>query len=153
MSESPKRARESETRPSTSAGRLQQLEGQSQLDFEIAFFDRLLAARPEYVEVLKVHGQNLATKGEHTRGLDVDVRLAQLRPHDPIVHYNLACSYAQLQMTDAAIESLDSSLRLGYRDFEHILGDPDLEHLRQDTRFLSLLVRYWVDSKKSDKSR
>jgi tetratricopeptide (TPR) repeat protein len=113
-----------------------------QVDFELEFFDRILAQNPDYVDVLRVQATNLSTKGLHSRGLAADRRIVQLRPNDPNAHYNLACSYALMKMDSAAIAALRSCLKLGYRDFEHLMCDPDLEHLRKDSRFLRLLGRY-----------
>jgi tetratricopeptide (TPR) repeat protein len=134
-------------------GVLERLGRQSQLDFEVAFFDRILDKKPDYVDVLRVQANNLATKGLHARGLDVDRRLVRLRPEDPLAHYNLACSYALLTMTDAALAALEESLRLGYRDFEHLLRDPDMEQVRSDKRFVGLLRSYLKKMGQSRRSR
>lgn len=135
------------------SGRAREESHRSQLDFEIEFFGRILKRDPDYADVLRVHANNLTAKKMYARGLAVDRRLVQLRPSDPVAHYNLACSYALMRMNDAAIASLDSSLKLGYRDFEHILGDPDLEHLRKDARFVGLIGRYVLKQKQSGKAR
>lgn len=126
---------------------------QSQLDFELKFFERILDQSPDYVDVLRVHADNLTSKGQYAAGLAADRRLARLRPNDPAVHYNLACSYSLLHMIDAAIAALDSSLRLGYRNVEHLLKDPDLEHIRRDARFVGLLGRYLLKSKASGRAK
>ena len=125
----------------------------SQLDFELDFLERILERNPDYVDVLRVHASNLTAKGLYARGLAADRRLIRLRPSDPVSHYNLACSYSLLHMNDAAIASLDSSLKLGYRDLELMLGDPDLAHVRKDARFVGLLGRYLLKLKKADKTR
>src|SRR5205085_6246373 len=70
---------------------------QSQLDFEIDFFGGILERLPDYVDVLRIMGNNLTLKGRYMQGLQVDKRLVQLRPSDPLAHYNLACSYALLK--------------------------------------------------------
>jgi tetratricopeptide (TPR) repeat protein len=124
-----------------------------QLDFELEFFERILERDPDYVAVLRVHASNLTAKGLYDRGLATDRQLIRLRPNDPVAHYNLACSYSLLHMNDAAIASLDSSLHLGYRDLERMLGDPDLAHVRKDARFVRLLGRYLLKLKKAGKSR
>jgi hypothetical protein len=129
---------------------------QSQIDFEIEFFDRILAQEHDYVAVLRVLASNLSSKGLYSRGLAADRRIVQLRPNDPNAHYNLACSYSLMHMDNDAIDALNSSLKLGYGDFEHLMCDPDLERLRKDTRFLRVLGRYLlkaVQSKKSSRSR
>jgi len=138
---------------STSSGPASDRGNRPQLDFELDFFERILERSPDYVDVLRAHANNLTTKGHYARGLAADRRLIRLRPNDPVAHYNLACSYSLLRMNDAAIASLDSSLKLGYRDLEHMLGDPDLEHVRKDARFVGLLGRYLLKLKKAGKAR
>ena len=56
---------------------------------------------------------------------------------------NLACSYSNLEDVDAAFEALHRAFDLGYNDYRHLLRDPDLENLRKDRRFKSLLNRQW----------
>lgn len=124
----------------------------SQLDFELEFYGRILERNPDYIDVLRVYASNLTAKGLYARGLETDRRLVHLRPNDPIAHYNLACSYALLSMIDAAISSLESSLKLGYHDLESLMHDPDLEHVRGDARLGRLLSRYLKTSKQRRKA-
>ena len=69
-----------------------------------------------------------------------------LRPADPIVFYNLACSYSLVGNIDSALQAIKKSLILGYADFSHLLEDPDLSNLRKHVGFEQLLERI-ADSK------
>jgi hypothetical protein len=115
---------------------------QSQLDFEIEFFGGILERRPDYVDVLRVMGNNLTLKGRYTQGLQIDKRLIALRPTDPLAHYNLACSYALLSRADLSLKSLRRAVELGYRDFRYMREDRDLDAIRTDPRFRQLLREY-----------
>jgi tetratricopeptide (TPR) repeat protein len=121
---------------------LARLAEQSQLDFEIDFFGGILERKPDYVDVLRIMGNNLTLKGRFALGLVIDRRLVQLRPHDPLAHYNLACSYALLKRTDQAIRTLRQAVELGYRDFRYMREDRDLETIRQDPRFRQLMREF-----------
>jgi tetratricopeptide (TPR) repeat protein len=112
---------------------------QSQLEFELEFFGRILERYPDYVDVLRVQGNNLSLVGRYAECLQIDRRLVRLRPTDPLVHYNLACSYALLNRTEQALKSLRRAIELGYRDFRYLREDRDLDSLRQDPRFRQLL--------------
>ncbi len=112
---------------------------QSQVDFEIDFFSGILGRAPDYIDVLRVLGHLLTLKGRFGDGLQVDKRLVGLRPHDPLAHYNLACSYALLKKTDSALKNLRRAIELGYRDFRYMREDRDLESIRRDPRFRQLL--------------
>ena len=125
--------------PETSTRRLRE---QSQLDFELEFLGRILERDPLYTDALRVHGNNLAAKGEYGRALQIDRRLVRLLPERPIPWYNLACSYALLGMVDPAFSALQRALELGYRYFAHLRRDPDLKTLRRDPRFARLLRRF-----------
>jgi tetratricopeptide (TPR) repeat protein len=115
---------------------------QSQLDFEIAFYGSILSRRPDYVDVLRVLGNGLTLKGRYNEGLVIDRRLVQLRPRDPLAHYNLACSYALLKHSEQALRTLRKAIELGYRDFRYIREDSDLDAVRHDPRFRQLLREY-----------
>lgn len=115
---------------------------QSQLDFELEFFGGILDRQPDYVDVLRVMGNNLTLKGRYAHGLQVDKRLVQLRPGDALAHYNLACSYALLRRPDHAIKTLRRAVELGYRDFRYMREDRDLDAIRHDPRFRQLLREF-----------
>ncbi len=111
----------------------------SQLDFELDFYGRILERNPDYVDVLRVQGNNLTLKGRFAEGLQIDRRLVQLRPGDPLAHYNLACSYSLLKKVDLAIKTLRKAIELGYHDIRYMREDRDLEAVRHDPRFRQLL--------------
>jgi len=121
---------------------LVRLAEQSQLDFEIDFLGGILERKPDYVDVLRIMGNNLTLKGRFALGLVIDRRLVQLRPHDPLAHYNLACSYALLKRIDQAIRTLRQAVELGYRDFRYMREDRDLDAVRHDPRFRQLMREY-----------
>jgi tetratricopeptide (TPR) repeat protein len=112
---------------------------QTQLDFELDFFAGILERHPDYVDVLRVQGNNLTLKGRYAEGLQIDRRLIQLRPGDALAHYNLACSYSLLKKIDPAIKALRTAIELGYRDFRYMREDRDLDAIRHDPRFRQLL--------------
>jgi tetratricopeptide (TPR) repeat protein len=117
-------------------------EKQSQLDFELEFFEGILNRNPDFVDALRVHGNNLTLKGRYAEGLKIDRRLVELRPRDALAHYNLACSYALLKKVDPALRALRKAIDLGYRDFRYLREDRDLDAVRKDPRFRQLLREY-----------
>jgi tetratricopeptide (TPR) repeat protein len=105
------------------------------LNFQMAFYEELLRRRPRYVDALIVLGEIYTRKGFFEKGLEVDRRLADLRPDNPIVHYNLACSLSLLGDLASSFEAIKRAVRLGYDDFQYMNRDPDLRNLRCDERF------------------
>lgn len=110
-------------------------------EFLVEFLGRALSRRPDNLPVLSELATLLTRLGRLEEGLAADQRLVQLAPGDPTVHYNLACSLALLARTDAALAALEQAVSLGYRDWEHLLGDEDLARLRPDPRFQELAAR------------
>lgn len=104
-------------------------------DFEINFYKRLLEKSPNFVEALMALGDVYTKKGMYQEGLEIDERLAKLRPYSSSVLYNLACSYSLLEDIHNAFNAIQRAIECGYRDFDYILKDRDLENLRQDKRF------------------
>jgi tetratricopeptide (TPR) repeat protein len=115
---------------------------QGQLDFELDFYGRILDRFPDFVDVLRVHGNNLTLKGRYAEGLQIDRRLIQLRPGDPLAHYNLACSFSLLKKIDLSLKMLRKAIELGYRDFRYMREDRDLDAVRHDPRFRQLLREF-----------
>jgi tetratricopeptide (TPR) repeat protein len=128
--------------PTSTSNPLTRLSDQSQLDFELEFFSAVIKRHPDYVDVLRVLGNLLTLKGRYADGLQIDRRLVQLRPSDPLAHYNLACSYALLKRSDQALKTLRRAVELGYRDFRYMREDRDLDAIRHDPRFRQLLREY-----------
>jgi tetratricopeptide (TPR) repeat protein len=111
------------------------------LDFEIAFFEGIIERLPDSVDVLMALGNNYTRCGLLEKGLFVDERLCQLRLRDPIVHYNLACSYSLMGRSAKAVEALQKAIAYGYHDFVHMQRDPDLEGIRKEPAYLALVDR------------
>ena len=110
-------------------------------EFTIWFFEGIIERNPNYVDCLMYLGNAYTSHGMHDKGLLVDQKLSRLRPNDPLVYYNLACSYALLKNIDAAFEALEKAISLGYKDIYHLERDKDLSHLRKDDRYRKLIEK------------
>jgi hypothetical protein len=113
-----------------------------QRSFEVDFYESIVRRQSDYWEALAVLGNHYTVEERYREGLAVDRRLAELRPDDPIVFYNLACSYTLVGWIPAALRAMARCLELGYRDFKHLMHDKDLDALRKDQRFEDLLSPY-----------
>jgi tetratricopeptide (TPR) repeat protein len=103
---------------------------QRDLDVRIGFIEGVVRRDPGYVEALQVLGDDYTRRGLYVSGLKVDEQLSQMRPEDPTVQYNLACSYSLTGNFNQAAAALEKALELGYREFKHLAQDPDLVELR-----------------------
>lgn len=111
---------------------------QRDLDTKIQFIEGLVRRDPDYVDALQLLGDHYTQRGRFVEGLQVDERLARLEPQNPLVFYNLACSYSLTEEFDRAVFALDHALQLGYRDFKWLAKDPDLKKLRANPVFAEL---------------
>lgn len=66
-------------------------------------------------------------------------RAVQLIPQNPTFSYNLACAYARLNQKEKALSALEQAVRSGFRDKPGMLADPDLESIRSEAKFQSLV--------------
>ena len=105
-------------------------EEERELDIKIGFMEGVVRRDPGFVEALQILGDDYTRRGRYIAGLKVDEQLSQLRPGDPLVQYNLACSYSLTGNYNQAIAALEKALTLGYRDFKWLAEDPDLSELR-----------------------
>lgn len=58
-----------------------------------------------------------------------------------VAYYNLACAHAKLGHTDVALENLAKAVDAGFSNRRTMAEDPDLESLRADQRFATILAR------------
>lgn len=114
---------------------------QKDLDVQISFLEGIIHRDPAYVEALQLLGDEYTSRGRFLAGLKVDERLARLRPDDPIVHYNLACSYCLIGRTNRSAAALEKALAMGYRDFAWLARDPDLKKLRDHSIYQTIQAK------------
>jgi len=98
---------------------------------KIEFLEGLVRRDAEYVEALQLLGDHYTQRGQFEEGLRIDERLSRLEPRNPLVFYNLACSYSLTGHVIRAAKALGTALALGYRDFKWLSRDPDLRALRE----------------------
>jgi tetratricopeptide (TPR) repeat protein len=107
--------------------------------FEMAFFESVLRRAPQYTEVIEILGGLYTKHGRIADGLRMDRRLVRLLPENATAHYNLACSLALMKRKGDALRALQRAVELGYRDFDWMAQDPDLEDLKEHPDFTALL--------------
>jgi len=107
--------------------------------FEIAFYESVLGRDPNYTDVIELLGGLYTKEGRIADGLRMDRKLVKLQPANATAHYNLACSLALAKRKADALRSLRHAVELGYRDFDWMVQDPDLEELKKHRGFSALL--------------
>lgn len=110
-----------------------------QADFEIGLYEAITQTEPKNVEALMILGDLYSRNGKLEKGLEVDKRLIEIQPGEPLYYYNLACTHSLLGHIDPAFQALSRAVQLGYNKVEHLIDDPDLANLKNDGRYESLL--------------
>ena len=105
----------------------------------MALFQKLEKRLPNDTEILQVLAELYTKNKLYKVGLAVDLRLTKLDPQNGMVWYNLGCSFALNEQTDEAFEALSKAIEYGYDDYEWMKNDSDLDGLRDDKRYESLL--------------
>lgn len=116
-------------------------EKQRDLQFETRFFESILKRDRSYADVIEILGGLYTRQGRFEEGLKMDRRLVRMKPDHAVAHYNLACSLALLKRKKDALRSLADAIERGYSDAQWMAKDPDLEDLRADATFITLLKR------------
>lgn len=108
-------------------------------EFEIQFFESVLKRDPAYTDVIEILGGLYTKHGRIADGLRMDRKLVRLLPRNATAHYNLACSLALVKRKTDALRALRHAIELGYKDFDWMQQDPDLDVLKNHPEFLALL--------------
>lgn len=109
--------------------------------FEVGFFEAVLRHDTQCAEVIEILGGLYTKLGRVKDGLRMDRKLVRLQPDNPTAHYNLACSLALSRRNADAMRSLRQAVGLGYRDFEWMSHDPDLQGLKRSAEFSALVAQ------------
>jgi len=118
-------------------------------EFTIWFLEGVLGKYPTYVECLMYLGNAYTATGMYENGLEVDLKLEKLRPEDPLVHYNLACSLSLMEMHSESLEALEKAMDLGYDDLEHLVNDSDLDGVKNEEGYKVLIHKLKQSSRKN----
>ncbi|MCK5581267.1 MAG: hypothetical protein KAJ18_08340 [Candidatus Omnitrophica bacterium] len=111
------------------------------IEFEIQFYEGILKEKGDFYQVLVALGDLYTRAGRYQDGLAIDQKLEGMRPDDPIVLYNLACSYSLVCEVDKASETIKSAIQCGYDDFLYLESDEDLTNLLKTSRFKKYLKK------------
>lgn len=114
---------------------------QAGLAFESGVLEQVLQRDPDDLEALAALAEACTRLRRYRRGLELDRRLVERDPEQPLFRYNLACSLALTGHLRAAADELLAAIERGYRDFAHLQRDPDLRRLRADPEYARVRAR------------
>ena len=107
----------------------------------ISSIEKWLDTNPDDARALNLGATIWSNLGETENAIDWAKRSLAIDPEDPQLLYNVACVYAIEGMKDDSLKCLERAIDKGYGHREWIENDSDLNSLRTDARFKSLLER------------
>ncbi len=107
----------------------------------ISAIEKWLDTHPDDARALNLGATIWSNLGETESAIDWGNRSLAIDPEDPQLLYNVACVYAIEGQKDEALKCLERAIDKGYGHREWIEHDSDLNSLRSDPRFKSLLER------------
>jgi tetratricopeptide (TPR) repeat protein len=112
-------------------------------------FTNAIKLYPNYAEAYSNRGVAYMQQKKYNKAEEDLKKAAELKPKDPIIHYNLAALYSIQNKTDLSLDSLDRSLENGFNNYDALKptgkqSDPDLKNLRKDPEFRKVLEKHKV---------
>lgn len=80
--------------------------------------------------------------GERDKAIKYNQRVLDSLPDDPGAYYDAACLYSRMGEPQQALGYLKTAFEKGFRRFEHIEHDDDLESVRQMQEYQELIAQY-----------
>lgn len=112
---------------------------QARVKAAVARFDALMAGTPRDGRALYDNGRELLKVAEWDRAARAFVAAAEAGTREGTSFYNAACARALAKQKDEAFALLRRALDAGFDDPEQIEKDDDLDALRSDPRFATVL--------------
>jgi adenylate cyclase len=101
-----------------------------------------LEVAPDDVRASYMGGGALIQLGRVEEGLEQTRRAVAIDPSDPGTLYNVACSFARAGRTGESLDYLERSITNGFAQKDWILHDTDLDSLRDNPRFKTILAKF-----------
>ena len=106
---------------------------------QIRLVEERLELVPDDTRACVLGATAFARLGEVDRAAELAKRALAIDPDDPMLLYNVACTYAQLHKPNEALDCLESAVDKGYGHKEWIEHDGDFAPIRDTPRFKAIL--------------
>jgi len=107
----------------------------------VATAEKHLEMHPDDARALYLGASALVTTGDATRARQWGERALEADPDEPSILYNVGCMYSLMGDKDRAIALIDAAVAKGFGYRAWLEQDGDLDPLREDPRFQSILAR------------
>jgi len=111
------------------------------VDEDVVLLEQKRLKEPDNTDVLNKLAVLYSYHGDNAKALDMLQKLVRLQPGNPDGYYNIACIYAKERKLDESIEWLTKSIDKGFKNWDLIQKDKDLDNLRSTQFYKNLIKR------------
>jgi tetratricopeptide (TPR) repeat protein len=102
-------------------------------------YNKALQLNPKFVPALNNLALVTAANKEYDKALTIFLDVLNYYPDDAETHYNVACMYSRLKRVDESIEWLKKAIDKGYKNWQSIKSDDDLDNIRDTVGYKELI--------------
>jgi len=96
---------------------------------------------PEFIKALNLNMRSLVNTGDQKAAIKILMKLKEFQPDNASIYYNIACLYAKQDKRNEAVSWLREAVHRGFRDWELIMNDPDLNNIRDNHEVRKLMQK------------
>jgi len=109
------------------------------MDTDIAILEQKIGKEPDNAGLLQKLAVLYSMSGNNTKALDALQRFVRIQPDNPDGYYNIACVYAKEGKVDDSIRWLTRSIDKGFRNWNLLQKDQDLNSIRNTSYYKDLM--------------
>jgi tetratricopeptide (TPR) repeat protein len=114
------------------------LKNDGKLNEAIHQYQKALEIQPDFTPAMNDIGLIYVAKGEYDKAFSSYQKIIELKPDNYIAYYNVACIYAKQNKIEEAVDWLKKAVNRGFKDWEYLKTDKDLENIRGSSHFKEL---------------
>ncbi|MDP7034572.1 MAG: protein kinase [Planctomycetota bacterium] len=112
------------------------------LDRALKSLDQAIRLNKKHQVAYMIRGRVRLHRGDMNEAGEDFQKCLGIDPEFPLIHFHMACYFALLEDAEQSIQHLEHLFRLGYDGCILVQRTADLEFIRSDDRYQSILKRY-----------
>lgn len=122
-------------------------------DYEKALINlsRCLELKPDYTEAINLKSVCYNKLKKFNKSIEMLNKSLRIDPESSSTLYDYACFYSLQNKKSSALTYLENAIEKGYNDISYIKTDPDLDNIRNEKKYKTLLIL--LKSKNSESSK